>query len=521
VFKDLRNLISNIEREKRLRDEDKISWTPKSLKEILNKELLGDEVIIVSNREPYIHTKKDGIVEIQHPASGVVTALEPVMKACSGTWIAHGSGNADKEFVDKYDSIMVPPGKNQYKLHRVWLTPEEENGYYYGFANEGLWPLCHIAHVRPMFKFSDWEHYNKVNQKFAEAVIKEAKTEDPVVLVQDYHLAMLPKLIKEKLPKATIITFWHIPWPNPESFGICPWREEILEGLLSSTIVGFHTQYHCNNFIDTVDRYLECRIDRSYSAISYKGKVSLINSYPISIDFPVIDTLTIMNDKKSFIESLGLSYSDELKIGIGVDRMDYTKGIMERFLSIERFFEKYPKWLGKFTFLQIAAPTRSSIEDYKLFSEKVHNLEQKINHRFSTKNWKPILLLNEHHDKEKIDVFYYHGDLCFVSSLHDGMNLVAKEYISMRLNDTGVLILSQFAGAAMELPEALIVNPYNIEQCADAVFAGLELPLIEQKARMKSMRSYVSEFNVYRWAGRMLVDSARIRRREKVIKTSI
>lgn len=521
-FKDLRLLMTEMEKEKRYRDDGRLTWTPKTIKEILNKELLGDEVLIVSNREPYIHTRNGDQVEVQFPASGVVTALEPIMRACSGTWIAHGSGNADKEFVDKNDIVHVPPENPKYKLKRVWLSPEEEKGYYYGFSNEGLWPLCHIAHVRPIFRLQDWETYSKVNKKFAEIVAKEAKTDNPVILIQDYHFALLPKMIKDLLPKATIIMFWHIPWPNPESFGICPWKDEILEGLLGSSILGFHTTYHCNNFIDTVDRYLECRIDRSSSTISFKGKLTEVNNYPISIS-PEVSTPSDSLTREHLLAHLNLTPESAkgVKLGIGVDRLDYTKGIIERFLSVESFFKKNPKWIGKFSFIQIAAPSRSSIEEYKRFSDSVFALADKINKTYATGNWSPIIFLPTHHTKEFINEYYKMADVCFVSSLHDGMNLVAKEYISQREKENGVLILSQFTGAAMELPEALIVNPYDIELCADAIKLALEMPEAEQKERMKSLKAYVTEFNVYRWAGRMLIDSARMRRREKIIRTKI
>lgn len=522
-FKDLRLLMTEMEKEKRYRDDGKMTWTPKTIKEILNKELLGDEVLIVSNREPYIHTRTDDKVNVQFPASGVVTALEPIMRACSGTWIAHGSGNADKDFVDKHDSLLVPPQNPKYKLRRVWLNPEEEKGYYYGFSNEGLWPLCHIAHVRPIFRLKDWEAYKSVNMRFARIVVEEAKTDNPVILIQDYHFALLPKMIKDLLPKATIIMFWHIPWPNPESFGICPWKDEIIEGMLGSSILGFHTPYHCNNFIDTVDRYLECRIDRPSSTISFKGKLTAVNNYPISIapEEKCSSENLLSNDELMLHLGIETGFSKKLKLGIGVDRLDYTKGIIERFMSIESFLDKNPDWLEKFSFIQIAAPTRSSIEEYKRFSDSVFSLAKKINQKFGTKNWNPIIFLPTHHSKDLINQFYRVSDICFVSSLHDGMNLVAKEYISQRDENTGALILSQFTGAAMELPEAIIVNPYDIELCAEALKIALEMPLNEQKERMRSLRAYVSEFNVYRWAGRMLIDSARMRRREKIIRTKI
>ncbi len=262
---EMRLLLRNLETERRHADDMTTTWNPAALRALLNKQLTGDQVLVVSNREPYIHIKTEQGIAVNRPASGLVTAVEPVMRACSGTWIAHGSGSADRETVDRNDRVGVPPNKPEYNLRRIWLTEEEEQGYYYGFANEGFWPLCHNAHVRPIFRSSDWLQYQKINQRFADAVVREARTDDPVVLVQDYHFALLPSMIRRQLPKSTIITFWHIPWPNPESFGICPWREELLQGMLGSTILGFHTPFHCKNFLETVDRYLEIRIEHESS----------------------------------------------------------------------------------------------------------------------------------------------------------------------------------------------------------------------------------------------------------------
>ncbi len=518
VAKDIVRLVRELEADRKARDEGQITWNPKALKDILNKELAGDEVLIVSNREPYIHARKEGEIEVQFPASGLVTALEPVMRACSGTWIAHGSGSADCEVVDEMDHVKVPPDNPLYQIRRIWLTKEEERGYYYGFSNEGLWPLCHIVHTRPIFRTEDWKQYVAVNQKFANAVIEEAKTEDPVILVQDYHLALLPQMVRKELPNATIITFWHIPWPNPEVFGICPWRDELLAGLLGSSIIGFHTRFHCNNFIDTVDRFIESRIDRETSTISYGGKLTAINHYPISIEWPS----RWINSQKSVKQCreqvrIHNNLPANIKIGIGVERLDYTKGIIERFLAVERFLELYPEWIKKFTFIQIAAPSRSNIEQYQSFESEVRATARRINSRFSKDGYEPICLKIEQHEPSKVHEYFRASDFCVVSSLHDGMNLVAKEFISARDDERGVLILSQFAGASKELPQSLIVNPYNIDQCAYAIKMALEMPENEQRDRMRSMRGFISEFNVYRWAGRMLIDAGRIRQHNKFL----
>jgi trehalose 6-phosphate synthase len=519
IARDLQTLVLDLESERRSRDESQTSWGPDALRRILRQDLKGDEVLIVSNREPYIHTRrKDNVIEIQRPASGLVTALEPIVRATSGTWIAHGAGSADRDTVDQHDHVMVPPERPAYRIRRVWLSKEEEEGYYFGFANEGLWPLCHIAHTRPTFRAPDWEHYRNVNQRFADIVADEARSEDPIILVQDYHFALLPRMVRERLPRATIITFWHIPWPNPEAFGILPWREEVLEGMLGSSILGFHTQFHCNNFFDTVDRFLEARVDRETFTISYGGNPTEVRRYPISIEWPpaALQLQEPVADCRSKVrERLGAA--PEVKLGVGVDRLDYTKGILERFAAIERLLELEPRWVGQFSFIQVAAPSRSSIDEYQNLEARVRGLAARINERFGRPGYEPIILKIEHHDAAQVYELYRAAELCYVSSLHDGMNLVAKEFVAARDDEQGVLILSQFTGAARELAESLIVNPYDIEQSAAAMHMALTMSPEEQRARMRSMRSLVQEFNVYRWAGRMLLDAARMRHRKRVL----
>lgn len=519
VAQDLRALIHDLEADKRMRDESQMSWTPATLKRILHDHLAGDEVLIVSNREPYIHNRNGQHLDVQVPASGVVTALEPVMRACSGVWIAHGSGSADREVVDVRGHVRVPPDHPAYEIRRIWMSSEEEDGYYYGFANEGLWPLCHLAHVRPVFRSSDWERYKEINERFAMAILEEAKTDNPVVLVQDYHLALVPKIVRDHLPHATIITFWHIPWPNPERYAICPWYREILEGLLGSSILGFHTRFHCSNFINTVDRSLETRIDWDSSMISYQGKLTAVNHYPISIEWPsrLLPEQPSVPTCRTHIRAInGLPHTH--RVGVGIERLDYTKGILERFLAVERLLELQPEWIGRFSFLQIAAPSRSKIDEYQQFKQQVIALAERINQRFGREGYQPIRLRIEHHEPQDVITYYRGADFCIVSSLHDGMNLVAKEFVAARDDEQGVLILSQFTGSATELPEALIINPYNIDQCAAALHLALTMPPTEQRARMRSMRGIVQEFNIYRWAGRMLMDAARMRQRARLAR---
>ncbi len=517
LLRDVRELVERIVADREVEGEHG-AWTPQRLKQTLNRHLHGERVVILANREPYVHERVgDGSIQVMHPASGLVTALEPVMRACSGTWIAHGSGSADRETADRHGRVRVPPGEESYSIRRVWLSPEEEQGYYYGLANEGLWPLCHIAHARPIFRSDDWKQYRTVNERFADALVEEVDSDDPIVLIQDYHFALAPRLIRERLPRATIIMFWHIPWPNSERFAICPWREQILEGMLGASILGFHTQAHCNNFLDAVDRLLEARIDREQNAVVQQGRGTLVRPYPISLEWPVRwleSTPTVPECRASVFRELGLG--PDALLGVGIDRLDYTKGVEERLLAVERLLEREPALRGRFSFVQLAAPSRTAIERYRQLNDAVEALAARLNARFGSGDYRPVILLRRHHEPPTVFRFYRAADLCYVSSLHDGMNLVAKEFVAAREDERGVLVLSQFTGAARELTEALVVNPYDLDQASAALAAALAMPAEEQRERMRAMRSMVSEFNVYRWAGRMLVDAARLRRRERL-----
>ncbi|WP_349642900.1 alpha,alpha-trehalose-phosphate synthase (UDP-forming) [Bradyrhizobium japonicum] len=494
-----------------------IEWTPKSLQEVLQSVLPEAEVLVLSNREPYIHNTSEAGIVVQRPASGLVSALEPIMRACGGTWIAHGSGSADRETVDDNDRIGVPESTPAYTLRRIWISEEEQDGYYYGFANEGLWPLCHIVFVRPTFRSSDWQMYRQINQRFADAVVAEARTEDPVVLVQDYHFALAPRMIRERLPKATIITFWHIPWPNAETFSICPWKAEIIEGMLGSTIVGFHTQFHCNNFIEGVDRFVESRIDREVQAVSLGGHETGVRAYPISIEWPPreVEKLPAPAECRSGIISQ-FELTKGTRLIVGVERFDYTKGILDRMRALDALLLRNPAWRDRVAFIQVAAPTRSKLSSYSKLRAEAEALAAEINERHHGRQ--PVMhLITRHYEPSDVFRLFRGADACVVSSLHDGMNLVAKEFVSSREDNAGVLILSSFTGASRELSEALIVNPYDSEEMASAMELALTMPIEEQAERMKLMRQQVKEHNVYRWAGAMLVDAARSRTRERVL----
>jgi len=497
--------------EAKLRDAGESHWTAERLRVYVRSKLLARPLFVVSNREPYMHVRRNGGVAVMVPASGLVTALEPVLRACDGTWVAHGSGNADRDAVDDADRVRVPPEHPAYTLRRVWLSREEEEGYYYGFSNEGLWPLCHIAHTRPLFRATDWASYDKVNHKFAAAVLDEMRgTESPIVLVQDYHFALVPRLIKTARPDAQVAMFWHIPWPNPEAFGICPWQKELLDGLLGADLIGFHTQAHCNNFLDTVNGAFESQIEWERFTVRRLGRLTAVRPFPISVAFhetrpgerpPAPSPMTLL-------KPFGVT---AYRIGIGVDRADYTKGLLERFAGIERFFERWPEFMGEFTFIQIAAPSRTDIKRYQDLVVAIETEAERVNRRFQTPVWKPIVLSLRHHSHEEIEPYYRAASFCLVTSLHDGMNLVAKEFVAARDDDAGVLVLSQFAGASGELEDALIINPYDTEQLASSLHAALTMSDDEARVRMRRMREFVREHNVYRWAGRLIGDLAAIR----------
>jgi trehalose 6-phosphate synthase len=502
------------EEEARLRLTSESLWTPESLKEYMRTALKGKKLFIVSNREPYMHVKEGRTVRCVVPAGGVVTALDPVMRICDGVWVAHGGGDADRETVDDKRKVRVPPEEPAYTLKRVWLTKEEEDGYYYGFSNEGLWPLCHITHIRPEFRQEDWICYQKVNQLFAEALLEEIESEEaPLVLIQDYHFALLPLLIKKARPDTKVALFWHIPWSNPESFGICPWRQEILMGILGADLIGFHIQFFCNNFLDTVDRFLESQINWEEFSVRRGEHRALIKPFPISVGFDEGARAPGKRSDKAILREAVLKEMgiQARYIGVGVDRIDYTKGIPERFRAIERFLEKYPEFIEAFTFVELCAPSRDHIKKYRELVMETEEIAEKVNWRFQSKRWKPIVYLKAHHSHEEIRPYYETADLCLVTSLHDGMNLVAKEYISVKSDYDGTLILSQFAGASRELRDAILVNPYDTEEMADAIKTALTLDSEERRERMKRMYAVVRERNIYRWAGKFIGELTNVR----------
>jgi trehalose 6-phosphate synthase/phosphatase len=516
ILRQVRKALSEMEETQRLEIDYRENWTPQALQLVVRDQLHSPQMIVVSNREPYSHDFGDnGAIEVRVPASGMVTALEPVMRACSGTWVAHGSGSADRETVDRSDRVRVPPDDPTYTLRRVWLSEAEEQGFYYGLSNEGLWPLCHLAYVRPAFRGEDWVVYQAVNRRFAEIVAQEAQSDNPVILIQDFHFAMLPGYLRARRPKATIMLFWHIPWPNAETFGVCPWKREMLSHLLMADILGFHTLYHCQNFLATLDRYIECQVDHERMTVALQGHICHVAAYPISIEWPPrwLQSLPdIQQSRRAVRERFGIA--EHVTLGLGVERWDFTKGVIERCLALELLLEHNPRLRGQVTLLQIAAPSRSKLPAYQALQRTTLAEVERINARFATADWKPIVLIGKHQPPEQVFELYRAADFCIVNSLQDGMNLVAKEFVAARDDEDGVLILSTFTGAARELVEAILINPFDVAETAAAIRRALEMPREQRQMRMQLMRRTIKENNVYRWAGRMLTDAARIRQRQ-------
>jgi alpha,alpha-trehalose-phosphate synthase [UDP-forming] len=506
--------------EARLREAGENLWTAERLAVHMRNRAGSSRIFVVSNREPYMHIHQGRETVCVVPPSGLVTALEPVLRACDGVWVASGNGDADATTVDEFDRLRVPPDDPRYTLRRVWLSEEEESRYYEGFANEGLWPLCHIAHTRPIFRAADWECYQRVNQRFADALLEEMRdSAEPVVFVQDYHLALLPQMVKKARPDARVAIFWHIPWPNPEAFGICPWQVELLDGLLGADLIGFHIPLHCNNFLATVDRAVESRTAREYMNVLRNGHVTAVRPYPVSVAFdggapPVteLDRIAMEDERVALRQNLLSEFGVRAEcLAVGVDRLDYTKGIVERLEAFEQLLGDHPWHQERLTMVQVAAPSRSRIPSYAELRRRVEATVERINSRYQTARWKPVILIERQLNHDEVRRWYRAADICLVTSLHDGMNLVAKEFVAARNDEDGVLVLSRFTGAAVELRDALLVNPYDVVGVAEAIHTGLEMGADERRERMQRMRRQVIEHNIYMWAARVLGDLRELR----------
>jgi trehalose 6-phosphate synthase len=469
----------------------------------------GDGLVVIANREPYSHEwQPDGTVTIQRPASGLVTGIEPLLRASGGTWIAHGSGTADRACSDRVGRVAVPPGRPEYTLRRIWIDEREYEGYYSGFANEGLWPLCHMAHAQPSFRAGDWSAYQAVNETFARAAVEETQA-DGLLLIQDYHFALVPRMVRERAPHIATSLFWHIPWPHAEVIGIFPWKEAILEGMLGADTIGFHTRQYCLNFLEAAQRYVECRVNFEEMSVTHGGHTTRVRPYPISVEWPY--PAASRSDGTALRKSLGIP--EDAHVSIGVDRADYTKGLVERVCAVEQLLEENPSLAGRYVLVQLASPTRTRIRRYQQLAEDVQEAVERVNGRFGTSSWTPIVLEMRTFSPEEVRRHYAMADSALVTPLHDGMNLVAKEYAAACEDGDGALVLSEFAGAARELDGALLVNPYDTQQVAQTILRAIRMPLAERRARMQNMRAQIASHSIADWSEALLRDLREVRHR--------
>jgi len=492
------------------------NWNRESLHRFVSDSMQGCKLIVVSNREPYTHTKQDGLVRCQMPASGLTSAIDPILRASGGTWVAHGSGNADREVVDARDRVRVPPERPAYHLRRVWLPEQIEQEYYCGLSNEGLWPLCHAAFHQPEFSLKHWQSYRTANQIFADAVLEEADGNPAFVFVQDYHLALLPRMLKRSNPNLTIAHFWHIPWPHRETFRAFPWKEEILDGMLGNDLMGFHTDQFCSNFLENVECNVDSAVDIRTGHVIRGGHVTTVRAFPISIDYEeqsatAASAVSMALETAKWRREIGPT--PEI-LGIGIDRVDYTKGIPHRLHAIDRVLSEHPEYVGRLVFLQVGVPSRTAICGYDALNQELIQLVDTINSKWRQGAWRPITFVRRHIESPALTALHLMADFCVVSSLDDGMNLVAKEFVGSRIDGDGVLLLSRFTGAAFELSDALIVNPFAIDEMAELIASAIEMPAVERRRRMNSMRAAVASNTVYDWAGGILKTMAEIGSRE-------
>ena len=487
-------------------------WNKQNLHRLAKANLSDYLFIVVSNREPYIHSYTDSEIRCESAVGGMTKALDPVLSATGGTWIAHGSGDADRAVVNSQSKVMVPPEEPLYALKRVWLSEEEVDGYYHGFSNQALWPLCHSVAIKPIFDKSQWDTYRKVNEIFAQSVLDEIGGRKALVFIQDYHLALLPRLIKKANPATTVAQFWHIPWPRQQVFSTCPWQEEILDGLLGNDLLGFHTVRHCRNFLTTVNRTIvDSKVNYRKAEVTMERQATKVRSFPISVDFDQLSQEAQSAEVKEEIERLkrGLNLGGKF-IGISIDRLDYTKGIPQRLKAIDRFLEKCPEYKEKVVFIQVLVPSRTEVPEYKKLANGIRALLEKINQEYGSDNWKPIITILGPLSTTTLAALRGVANLCIVSPLHDGMNLVAKEFVASRYDNDGVLLLSRFAGAARELDDALLINPYAIDQLASSIREALEMPRIERYKRMRGKRSVVRKSNIYKWAADIIMELTKL-----------
>ena len=464
-------------------------------------------LVVVSNREPYLHTEDVGGQIVANPATGgVAIALDALMRERGGIWIAHGAGSADRRVVDASDHVRVPPERPSYTLRRLWLEEPTFSAYYGGFANEGLWPLCHVVDVRPKFRAEDWAAYQDINGRFAAAVHTELGPSTAPVFIQDYHLALVAPNLRAVRSDARTALFWHIPWPYPDRLRICPWRRELLAGLLGNDLLAFQLERDRDNFVRAVEEELQAEVETESSRVHFAGRSTTVVSVPIGVDYDRIQALAadpaLPAEQHRLIELLNLRTPI---LGLGVDRLDYTKGIPERLAAIDTLLIRRPELRGNLTFLQIGVPSRSELESYVAIEAEISQAVADINARHAIRGGPPVVSYHKTAlTTASLVALYRLAQFCIVSSLHDGMNLVAKEFVAARDDEDGVLVLSALAGAAQELHDALIINPYDVDGFADALARAIDMPREDRRMRMIAQRRIVAGRNVFGWASDIL-----------------
>ena len=480
------------------------TWNKERLVKTIQEEFDGSQLVIISNREPYLHDyAPDGKIKARRSVGGVSISFDSILRATKGLWVAYGGSKADKASVDENDQVKLPPGSERYTLKRVWMTKEELDGYYNGFANGALWPLCHVVFVTPNYVPQDWRYYVKINRRFAEKTIETLDKSQAVIWIQDYHFTLLPKYLRKLRSDLIIGQFWHIPWPTYEIFRICPWKKDILEGMLGNDLIGFHRSFHARNFLDAVARELEANVDYDNMTIRYKGRQTRVTVQPVGVDAEDIRERLNRTTDKTSATLAGITTKDRI-IAVGIDRIDYTKGIPQRLQAIDCFLEKYPKYKGKFTYIGIGSPSRTSIPSYRSLMREVQRTVDRINTKYATKSWQPIHYIPEYVSRNDTLTLLRDADLGLVTSLDDGMNLVAKEFVAANQKN-GMLVLSEFTGAAKDLSDAILVNPYDEDALVESIRSAIEMDPAERERRMTNMKKRVSDNNLFRWAGKFLL----------------
>lgn len=456
--------------------------------------------ILVANAEPYVHEEKNGQIVCEKIAGGLTTALDPMMIESGGVWIAWGRGGADFEVLDSDNKVGVPEGKEGYALKRIKLTQQEVEGFYVGFANEILWPICHSFLDKAELDENDWRLYKKVNQRYARATLEEIEKDD-LTWVQDYHLALVPTLIRKEYPDAKIALFWHIPWPSWEIYRTLPWRNRIMEGLLGSDFIGFHTPEQVKNFLQCAKASGNVLKEEKSKLIVNSREVK-VKSVPLGVDYDWFANLARQGQMKTESKVLRETFESE-KVILGVDRLDYTKGIPQRLEAFELLLSENPDLHGKIKLIQRIPPSRTQVEKYQKLGEEINELIGQINGQYQKKDWIPVRSFHQFFPELKQLIPYYlAADIALVTPLIDGMNLVSKEYIAT--THDGVLILSEFAGAASELKEAIQVNPYNPRELKEAIQKAISMPKEERKKRLSKLKDRVKNRDLNWWREEIL-----------------